>query len=188
MNSRKSQGRKQKPNKRKSKSVHPAKKSLSKSDSSSDKENQVNQKKLNKSKLSSSVDSPKKKKKDKDEEISKDKIEKETKKFYKKGHILSRSSFEMRKKPVERIKRRKKDDLEIKKVAFQRLVKEIVQEYSPDINYRFSLQAYYALHAASEDYLIALFEDSYLCALHAKRITLMKKDMTLARRIRGDLK
>ena len=43
--------------------------------------------------------------------------------------ILSRSSFEMRKKPVERIKRRKKDDLEIKKIAFQRLVKEIVQEY-----------------------------------------------------------
>lgn len=93
----------------------------------------------------------------------------------------------MRNKPKKRALIKKKDDFEIKKVAFQRLVKEIVMKYSPNTEYRFSLQAFNALHVACEDYLIALFEDSYLCALHAKRVTLMKKDMILARRIRGEL-
>jgi histone H3/H4 len=53
--------------------------------------------------------------------------------------------------------------------------------------YQFSLRGIAALHIAAEDYLIGLFEDSYLCALHAKRVTLMQKDMTLARRLRGDI-
>ena len=57
----------------------------------------------------------------------------------------------------------------------------------PGHGYKFSLRGIAALHIAAEDYLIGLFEDSYLCALHAKRVTLMKKDMTLARRLRGDL-
>lgn len=33
--------------------------------------------------------------------------------------------------------------------------------------------------------MVGLFEDSYLCTLHSKRVTLMAKDMMLARRIRG---
>lgn len=125
-----------------------------------------------------------KSKKEKEEMEAKE----EKKNFIKKGHVVSRKSYEMRKKPVKRIieKQHKKDPFEIKKLALQRLVKEIVFEYSPLVEYRFSLQAFNALHVASEDYLIALFEDSYLCALHAKRVTLQLKDMRLSRRIRGE--
>ena len=131
------------------------------------------------------LDEEKSKKKTKKAE--EDEAEKVKEEFLKKGHVISRKSFEMRNKPKKRALIKKKDDFEIKKVAFQRLVKEIVMKYSPNTEYRFSLQAFNALHVACEDYLIALFEDSYLCALHAKRVTLMKKDMILARRIRGEL-
>ena len=75
----------------------------------------------------------------------------------------------------------------ISKKAFAKLVQEITETMFPEQGFRFSLRGISALHVASEDYLIGLFEDSYLCALHAKRVTLMKKDMTLARRLRGDL-
>ena len=79
------------------------------------------------------------------------------------------------------------DKLEINKKAFSKLVYDITDTMFPGQGIRFSLRGIAALHVASEDYLIGLFEDSYLCALHAKRVTLMKKDMTLARRLRGDL-
>ena len=76
--------------------------------------------------------------------------------------------------------------LEIPKKAFSSLVYNITQTMFPTQGFKFSLRGIAALHVASEDYLIGLFEDSYLCALHAKRITLMRKDMNLARRLRGD--
>jgi histone H3/H4 len=123
-------------------------------------------------------------KKNKNEEQE---AEVEKKKFLKKGHTVSRKSFELRNKPLQRIKdTRNVEELCIRKLPFQRLVREIVINYSYEEPFRFTPHALQALHVASEDYLIALFEDSYLCALHAKRVTLMKKDMTLARRIRGD--
>jgi len=43
-----------------------------------------------------------------------------------------------------------------------------------------------ALQEAAEAYLVHLFEDTNLLAIHAKRVTIMQKDMQLARRIRGD--
>ena len=43
-----------------------------------------------------------------------------------------------------------------------------------------------ALQEAAESFLVGLFEDANLCAIHGNRITIMKKDMDLARRIRGD--
>ena len=79
------------------------------------------------------------------------------------------------------------NSLEIPKKAFARVVSDITETMFPGHNYKFSLRGIAALHIAAEDYLVGLFEDSYLCALHAKRVTLMKKDMTLARRLRGDL-
>ena len=79
------------------------------------------------------------------------------------------------------------NSLEIPKKAFARVVSDITETMFPGHGYKFSLRGIAALHIAAEDYLIGLFEDSYLCALHAKRVTLMKKDMTLARRLRGDL-
>ena len=47
--------------------------------------------------------------------------------------------------------------------------------------------AVYALQTAVEAYLVGLFEDTNLCAIHGKRVTIMVKDMLLARRIRGEL-
>ena len=51
---------------------------------------------------------------------------------------------------------------------------------------RFQSAALMALQEAAEAYLVTLFEDSMLCTIHAKRVTLMPKDMNLARRIRGE--
>lgn len=78
----------------------------------------------------------------------------------------------------------KSTDLLIRKAPFQRLVREIAQEFRGDL--RFQSTAVLALQEASEAYLIGLFEDTNLCAIHAKRVTIMPKDMQLARRIRGD--
>ena len=72
----------------------------------------------------------------------------------------------------------------IRKIPFQRLVKEIAQEHRADL--RFQTAAVLALQEAAEAYLVGLFEDTNLCAMHAKRITIMPKDMQLARRIRGE--
>ena len=51
---------------------------------------------------------------------------------------------------------------------------------------RFQSQAVLALQEAAEAYLVSLFEDTNLCAIHAKRVTIMTKDLQLAKRIRGD--
>ena len=78
----------------------------------------------------------------------------------------------------------KSTDLLIRKLPFQRLVKQVAESMKCD--YRFQSTAVLALQEASEAHLISLFEDTNLCALHAKRVTIMPKDMQLARRIRGD--
>lgn len=78
-------------------------------------------------------------------------------------------------------------DLMIRKLPFARLVKE-VQTYFFRKDYRWSAQAMLALQEAAEAHLVALFEDAYLCTIHAKRVTLMPKDIQLARRIRGPLR
>ena len=72
----------------------------------------------------------------------------------------------------------------IRKAPFQRLVREIAQEMKRDV--RFQSTALLAIQEAAEMHLIQLFEDTNLCALHAKRVTVMPKDMQLARRIRGE--
>ena len=51
---------------------------------------------------------------------------------------------------------------------------------------RFQSSAVLALQEAAESYMVGLFEDTNLCAIHAKRVTIMPKDVQLARRIRGD--
>ena len=75
-------------------------------------------------------------------------------------------------------------DLLIRKLPFQRLVKSIAKEYCKDI--RFQATAVLALQESTEAYITGIFEDSNLAAIHAKRITLMSKDINLIRRIRGD--
>jgi histone H3 len=78
----------------------------------------------------------------------------------------------------------KSTELLIRKLPFQRLVREIAQDFKTDL--RFQGSAIAALQEASEAYLVGLFEDVNLCAVHAKRVTIMTKDMSLARRIRGE--
>ena len=78
----------------------------------------------------------------------------------------------------------KSTDLLIRKLPFQRLVREIAMSVRGDV--RFSPASLLALQEASEAYLVGLFEDTNLCALHAKRVTIMPKDIQLARRIRGE--
>ena len=78
----------------------------------------------------------------------------------------------------------KSTDLLIRKLPFQRLVREIAMEYKSDL--RFQSQAILALQEATEAYMVSLFEDTNLCAIHAKRVTIMPKDLHLARRIRGE--
>lgn len=78
----------------------------------------------------------------------------------------------------------KSTDLLIRKAPFQRLVREIAQDLKIDL--RFQSTAVLALQEAAEAYIIGLFEDTNLCALHAKRVTIMARDMQLARRIRGE--
>jgi histone H3/H4 len=73
----------------------------------------------------------------------------------------------------------------ILRLPFQRLVREIAQDFKNDL--RFQSQAIFALQEAAEAYLVGLFEDTNLCAIHAKRVTIMAKDIQLARRIRGAL-
>ena len=81
-------------------------------------------------------------------------------------------------------KYQKSTDLLLPRAPFQRVVREITGDYDPDL--RFAAQALIALQEAAEAYLVGLFEDTQLCAIHAKRVTVQKKDMELARRIRGD--
>jgi len=81
-------------------------------------------------------------------------------------------------------KYQKSTDLLIKKAPFQRLVREVAQEFKQDL--RFQSQAVLALQEAAEAYLVGLYEDSNCCAIHAKRVTIMPKDMQLAKRIRGE--
>ena len=78
----------------------------------------------------------------------------------------------------------KSTDLLIRRLPFQRLVREIAQEFKSDL--RFQTSAVQAIQEAAEAYLLGLFEDTNLCAIHAKRVTIMPKDMQLARRIRGE--
>ena len=81
----------------------------------------------------------------------------------------------------------KSTELLIKKAPFGRLVREIAQDFRvKGEELRFQSSAIQALQEATEAYLVGLFEDVNLCAIHAKRVTIMAKDMNLARRIRGE--
>ena len=72
----------------------------------------------------------------------------------------------------------------IRKLPFQRLVREIAKDYKTDL--RFQSAAILCLQEATEAYLVRLFDDANLCAIHARRVTIMPKDILLARRIRGE--
>jgi len=81
----------------------------------------------------------------------------------------------------------KSTNLLIPRLPFARLVKELAQELSRQGGgLRFQSGALMALQEAAEAYIVQLFEDCVLCAIHARRVTVMPRDMNLARRIRGE--
>merc|ERR1712096_500077 len=75
----------------------------------------------------------------------------------------------------------KSTELLLRKLPFQRLVREIASDYKSDL--RFQSAAIYALQEATEAFMVGLFEDTNLCAIHAKRVTIMPRDIQIARRI-----
>ena len=82
----------------------------------------------------------------------------------------------------------------IKRTPFQKLIREISQEYrvcldgpgTPSIQVRFQSTAIAALWGAAENFIVGLFKDANLLAVHAKRATVMPRDIRLPLRIRGD--
>ncbi|KAK6910335.1 hypothetical protein I203_104367 [Kwoniella mangroviensis CBS 8507] len=81
----------------------------------------------------------------------------------------------------------KSTDLLIAKLPFSRVVREVALDLSSNEagDLRWQSSAIMALQEAAEAFLVHLFEDANLCAIHAKRVTIMQKDIQLARRIRG---
>ena len=73
-------------------------------------------------------------------------------------------------------------DLLMRKLPFQRLVRDVAEGLKADL--RFQGSAVLALQEAAEAYLVGLFEDTNLCAIHSKRVTIMPKDMHLAKRLK----
>ena len=71
-------------------------------------------------------------------------------------------------------------------VAFQRLVRQVALDVAlSEKGYRWQARALFVLQQAAEAYMVAYFCDANLLAIHAKRSTIMKKDMELVRRMRG---
>lgn len=78
----------------------------------------------------------------------------------------------------------KSTDMLIRKLPFSRLVREITQDFKGDVLYQSTTLL--ALQEATEAYITSVDEDTNLCAIHARRVTIMPKDIQLARRIRGE--
>ncbi|XP_067281990.1 histone H3-like centromeric protein A isoform X2 [Pseudorasbora parva] len=81
-------------------------------------------------------------------------------------------------------KYQKSTDLLLRKAPFSRLVREVCQTFSRD-HMMWQGYALMALQEAAEAFMVRLFSDANLCAIHAKRVTLFPRDIQLARRIRG---
>ena len=112
--------------------------------------------------------------------------------YYKATPLVFKTKRDYRKNPggralaeIRHYQRHSSYDLLIRKLPFQRVVREITQEVTAK-DFRFQASALAALQEASEDYLVRLFEDTNICAIHARRVTILPKDIFLARRLRGE--
>ena len=72
----------------------------------------------------------------------------------------------------------------IRKLLFQRLVREITVKVAQEMQFQSSVLL--VLQEAAEAYLMGLFEDTNLCTIHARRVAIMPKDIQLSRRIHGE--
>ena len=78
----------------------------------------------------------------------------------------------------------KSTNLLLRKAPFQRLVRELAGNYKDGL--RFASSAVLALQEATESYIVSVLSDTNLAAIHAKRVTIMPRDLHLARRLRGE--
>jgi histone H3/H4 len=107
-------------------------------------------------------------------------------------HTNTDPQYEMKKYQMKLVVRQKKKyqmKLVIRKLTLRRIVRDISEEYTGghfETGVKFQAAAMEAIHHAIEDYAVHLFEDSNLRAIHAKRVTVMPKDIQIARRIRGE--
>jgi len=105
------------------------------------------------------------------------------------GRSPKKRKFRAGAKALREIRKyQKSSDLLIPAMPFSRLIREVAQSvlgYNV-AEFKFQSAALMALQEAAEAFLVTLFEDTVLCAIHAKRVTIMPRDMQLARRIRGD--
>ncbi|KAJ3440053.1 histone H3 [Anaeramoeba flamelloides] len=100
--------------------------------------------------------------------------------------VIKRRKINQGRNALREIKKFQKSiDLLIPKQSFQRTVRSVAIEYRPDI--RFGSAALHALQEATENIIIGVLADTNLCAIHAKRVTIMNKDMGIVRRLRRDL-
>ena len=79
-------------------------------------------------------------------------------------------------------KYQKSTELLIRKIPFQRLVREVVYQMNKK-DYRIQSTALLALQEASEDFLVHMFDQCNQIAIHGKRTTLMVKDILLWKRL-----
>ena len=101
------------------------------------------------------------------------------------GEVKKPHRYRPRTVALREIRRyQKSTEMLIRKLPFQRLVREIAQDFKIDL--RFQSAAIMAMQEASEAYLLGLFKDSNLCAIHAKQVTILPKDIQLARCIHGE--
>ena len=108
------------------------------------------------------------------------------KEFLKAGKVKKTRKYRPGTVALREIRRyQKSTELLIRKLPFSRLVREIAQEVGKT-DLRFQGSAIICLQEAAEAFLVSLLEDANLCAIHAKRVTIMPKDVQLARRIRGE--
>ncbi|KAJ6236592.1 histone H3 [Anaeramoeba flamelloides] len=100
--------------------------------------------------------------------------------------VIKRRKINQGRNALREIKKFQKSiDLLIPKQSFQRVVRSVAIEYRPDI--RFGTAALHALQEATENLIIGVLADTNLCAIHAKRVTIMDKDLGIVRRLRRDL-
>lgn len=81
-------------------------------------------------------------------------------------------------------KYQKSTELLLRKAPFQRLVRELATAHKDGL--RFQSSAVQAIQESTEAYIISLLSDTNLCAIHGRRVTIMAKDVHLARRLRGE--
>lgn len=124
-----------------------------------------------------------------DREYEKDIIDekKDFNNFRKKQQKFSNKRYKPSDAALQEIRKyQRSTELLISRIPFSRLIKEVTDQFTTDTQpLRWQSMAILALQEASEAYLIGLLEHTNLLALHAKRVTIMRKDMQLARRIRG---